>query len=74
MVVPYQWVYLVEDQFVDTPQIMIGQFIGLELLKFNYPPTFSLEKFFFLKDGIPTDKTPFVQQGGKNSITYYSLG
>ena len=61
MVVPHQWAHLVEDQLVDTPQFMIGEFIGLEFLKFNYPLTVPLEIFFFLKDGTPTDKTPFVQ-------------
>ena len=62
MVVPHQWTHLIEDQLVDTPQIMMGWFIGLELLKFIYPPTnHFLEKKNFLKGGIPTDKTTFIQ-------------
>ena len=61
MVVPYQWAHLVEDQLVETPPVMIGSFIALELLKFNYPPTVSfLDKFFFSNDDIPTDKTSFI--------------
>ena len=49
MVVLHQRVYLIEDQLVDTLQIMMKKFIDLELLKFNYPPAVPFIEFFFSK-------------------------
>ena len=49
-VVPHQWAHLVEEQLVDSLQVDVGQFVGLKLLKFNYPPTAS---------GMPIDKHLF---------------